>query len=92
MNREQKLEVIRTACVQAKPALSVGPEHPDKNQGPVDRAVRLADVLLALNRIGRFGHTYRINRDDQVFVDDDTYSFSRLWDLRTDDLSRQPND
>ena len=64
MNKSQKIEAIRKACIEANPMIRVGiPEYDihDEHHGDSERPIRLADVLLAINYHREFAENKRDN-------------------------------
>ncbi|MCB1392884.1 hypothetical protein [Nitrobacter sp.] len=93
MTRQEQLDLIRAACIEANPSDTT---LRDKNswQGlqikrEYGRPVRLADVLLALEQSG--DPQYAVNTTGEFMRWGDTPTGIR-WNLRKDDLAEQSDE
>ena len=99
MTRQEQLDLVRAACIEANPS---DPTLRDQNSGQglqIKRAhgrpVRLADVLLAIERsdhdelysVGEGGWFYQDTLQGDGYANMDV-----LWNLRKDDLTEQSDE
>jgi hypothetical protein len=80
--RNEQLEAIRAACIEAKPEI----EHSQDGLNGV-RPVRLTDVLLAVET----GWWHR-DRNAEHEISADTSKLLILWDFHQDDLTQQSDE
>lgn len=97
MTRNEQLDAIRTACIKANPEIV---EQKEIHVSPLtgkhmkyDRPVRLADVLLAIDRT-RCQIRALIQSPDTLTIEKVGYGRSIIfdWNLRQDDLNEQSDE
>lgn len=100
-SRQEMIEAIRAKCVAANPEIEAERQnrewlYKDKIEGPfVHRSIRLADVLLTMQKVKRFGSSSATYFD----LCDSGFEFGfagttdwTMWDLRHDSLDDQADD
>lgn len=83
------LEIIRQACIKANPEIIIS-----KNYERTIREIRLADVLLAIEK-KELGKEMCIGSDGQLAYRNNHFTLTFLnhyWDLKNDNLELQPEE